>query len=76
MKRIKKLVLKKSDFFILNSNELRDLRGGERTKIGCKIIHKVYECVNFEFNCPDSFTTGDCGLFNTTCTKDFTLSTF
>lgn len=76
MKKIGKIALKKSDFIVLNSNELNGLKGGERTKLACNFVHKVYECANLEFKCPHSFVTGDCGMLNTVCSKDFEFSTF
>lgn len=76
MKKLKKIKLKKSDYLILNDNELSSLKGGERTKIGCKFGQKLYQCISLEMTCPSSFTTGDCGALNTTCSQNFSTTTF
>lgn len=76
MKKIKKINLKKSDFVVLNSDGLQAIKGGERTKIGCLIGFKLYECVNIEGTCPNSFTTGECGKLNVICSKNYTTTTF
>lgn len=76
MKKIGKIKLNKSDYLVLNGNELSTLKGGERTKIACMLGHKVYQCVNLELNCPNTFTTGDCGQLNTTCSQNFSTTTF
>lgn len=76
MKKLRKLNLFKSDYQILNEDELVHLKGGERTKIKCILGHKVYQCLNLELDCPNEFSTGDCGVLNTSCDKDFSTTTF
>jgi natural product precursor len=76
MKKLEKIKLKKSDYLVLNDNELGSLKGGERTQIACKFGQKIYQCINLELNCPNSFTTGDCGVLNTSCSKNFSTTTF
>lgn len=76
MKKLGKINLKKSDYLILNDDELSSLKGGERTKMGCKLGFKVYQCVNLESNCPNTFTTGPCGMLNTYCSKKYSTDTF
>ncbi|GHV22190.1 hypothetical protein FACS1894174_06480 [Bacteroidia bacterium] len=76
MEKLKKINLKKSDYLVLNSDELNSLKGGERTQLKCMLGQKVYLCINLELSCPYSFTTGSCGQFNTICSQEFTTSTF
>lgn len=49
---------------------------GNREKLGCYLIYKVYLCANFEVICPQRFTYSDCkGLFST-CSSNFSIKPF
>lgn len=75
MKEIKAIKLKKSDYLVLNDNDLSALKGGERTKLGCILGQKLYLCATYEASCPGSFTTGDCGMMNMSCEPKFSITT-